>query len=80
MGKVWKSLSEEEQAKYYKEANKERLLHSQQHPDWSPSYNYDKKRVRKRSKASTSIEDRCDGALYLTHSPDAAASCTDCSG
>ncbi|AWP00495.1 putative transcription factor 7-like 1-like [Scophthalmus maximus] len=36
----WKSLSKEEQARYYEEANKERLLHAEQFPEWSSRNNY----------------------------------------
>ncbi|AWP00497.1 putative lymphoid enhancer-binding factor 1-like [Scophthalmus maximus] len=51
LGQRWKSLTKEEQAKYYEEANKERLHHAEQFPEWSSSNNYGKKRKRIRRKA-----------------------------
>ncbi|XP_035481781.1 uncharacterized protein LOC118300950 isoform X2 [Scophthalmus maximus] len=50
LGQRWKSLSKEEQARYYEEANKERLLHAEQFPEWSSRNNYGKKRKRIRTK------------------------------
>ncbi|KAM7367952.1 hypothetical protein PAMP_014214 [Pampus punctatissimus] len=41
LGQRWKSLSEEEQAKYFDQANKERRSHAQRHPDWSSINNYE---------------------------------------
>ncbi|KAL7404400.1 hypothetical protein ABVT39_014206 [Epinephelus coioides] len=49
---AWKSLTEEQQAKYFSQAKTERLLHSQQHPEWSTQDNYGKRRKTQRSKAS----------------------------
>ncbi|XP_037639655.1 lymphoid enhancer-binding factor 1-like [Sebastes umbrosus] len=57
LGQRWKSLSKEEQAKYYEGADKERQLHSQRHPDWSSSNTYGKKRQRERSKTPQKAED-----------------------
>ncbi|XP_061781936.1 transcription factor 7-like 1-A isoform X2 [Nerophis lumbriciformis] len=48
LGKMWHLLPEEEKAKYYVLAEKEKRLHSQQHPDWSCRHNYGKKRYNKR--------------------------------
>ncbi|XP_037630484.1 transcription factor 7-like [Sebastes umbrosus] len=56
LGETWKSLSKEEQAKYYEEAYKERCLHEQQHPNWTTSNNYGQKRKRDRSKAARMAE------------------------
>ncbi|XP_030613331.1 transcription factor 7-like 1-B [Archocentrus centrarchus] len=42
----WKSLSKDQQDKYYEQANEEKMLHSQQHPGWSTKDNYGKKRMR----------------------------------
>uniref|UniRef100_A0A3Q0R9X3 HMG box domain-containing protein n=1 Tax=Amphilophus citrinellus TaxID=61819 RepID=A0A3Q0R9X3_AMPCI len=54
MGERWKLLSEAEQAKYYEQAEEERLLHAQQHPQWSSKDSYGKKRRRiRRSACST---------------------------
>ncbi|XP_034024227.1 uncharacterized protein LOC117508553 isoform X2 [Thalassophryne amazonica] len=50
LGMKWKAMSDEEQAKYYELAQKERILHSQMYPDWSPSDNYAKKKKRTRVK------------------------------
>uniref|UniRef100_A0A3Q0S294 HMG box domain-containing protein n=1 Tax=Amphilophus citrinellus TaxID=61819 RepID=A0A3Q0S294_AMPCI len=35
VGERWKSLSKQEQAKYYHQADQERMCHTQQHPNWS---------------------------------------------
>ncbi|XP_034417820.1 transcription factor 7-like 1-A [Cyclopterus lumpus] len=48
----WKSLSNEEQAKYYQQANGEKRLHAQCHPDWTPGNNYGVKRKKDRSMAA----------------------------
>ncbi|XP_030581924.1 transcription factor 7-like 1-B [Archocentrus centrarchus] len=53
VGERWKSLSEDQQAKYYKQAEEERMLHAQQHPEWSPKDNYGKKKRVQRSTCST---------------------------
>ncbi|KAL7374158.1 hypothetical protein ABVT39_022960 [Epinephelus coioides] len=53
LGQIWNSLTKEEQAKYYHQAETERVLHAQRHPEWSPSDKYGKKRKRERSKAPT---------------------------
>ncbi|XP_078022867.1 transcription factor 7-like 1 [Epinephelus lanceolatus] len=52
LGQRWKSLTKEQQAKYFSQAKTERLLHSQQHPEWSTQDNYGKRRKTQRSKAS----------------------------
>ncbi|XP_039666080.1 transcription factor 7-like 1-A isoform X2 [Perca fluviatilis] len=55
LGQKWKSLTKEEQAKYYDKAEEERRLHAQRHPEWTPKDNYGKKRKRQRRvKASAS--------------------------
>lgn len=36
----WKSLPSSEKEKYYKESEKQKLLHKEQNPDWSPKDNY----------------------------------------
>jgi len=36
----WKSLSEDEQAKYYQQADVQKRLHAQCHPDWTSGNNY----------------------------------------
>ncbi|XP_040920967.1 transcription factor 7-like 2 [Toxotes jaculatrix] len=56
LGQRWNSLSKEEQAKYYVEAEKERRLHAQQFPEWSSRDNYGRKRKRQRSRAPTRAE------------------------
>ncbi|XP_019739136.1 transcription factor 7-like [Hippocampus comes] len=50
VGQMWKSLSKKQQRKYYELADAAKLLHSQQHPDWSCTENYGKKRKRQRVK------------------------------
>ncbi|XP_028274270.1 transcription factor 7-like 1-B [Parambassis ranga] len=54
LGQRWHSLKKEDQAKYYDMARKERLLHSELHPNWSARDNYGKKKKRKR---------KCDAQL-----------------
>ncbi|XP_061823753.1 uncharacterized protein [Nerophis lumbriciformis] len=53
VGQMWKSLSKRQQRKYYELAEAQRLLHAQQHPEWSCTENYGKKRKRQRSKCNT---------------------------
>ncbi|XP_030262102.1 transcription factor 7-like 1-B [Sparus aurata] len=40
LGQRWKSLSAEERAVYYQQAQREKELHAQQHPGWSVRQNY----------------------------------------
>ncbi|GLD73790.1 transcription factor 7-like 1-B isoform X1 [Lates japonicus] len=56
LGQRWQALSKEEQAKYFEEADRERRLHEQRYPDWSPRDNYGKKKKRTRTKDSTRAE------------------------
>ncbi|GLD56851.1 transcription factor 7-like 1 isoform X1 [Lates japonicus] len=56
LGQRWQALSKEEQAKYFEEADRERRLHEQLYPDWSPKDNYGKKKKRIRTKDSTLAE------------------------
>ncbi|XP_040920968.1 uncharacterized protein LOC121200007 [Toxotes jaculatrix] len=70
LGQRWNSLSKEEQAKYYVEAEKERRLHAQQFPEWSSRDNYGRKRKRQRSRAPTRAEDSLiglTGEIHCTH-------------
>ncbi|XP_068597232.1 lymphoid enhancer-binding factor 1-like [Brachionichthys hirsutus] len=48
LGRQWKSLSPEEQKRYYAQADREKLLHQQQHPEWTGKNNYGKKMKRER--------------------------------
>ncbi|XP_029697826.1 lymphoid enhancer-binding factor 1-like isoform X2 [Takifugu rubripes] len=50
LGSVWKSLSREEQQKYFEEAEKQRILHQQQYPGWSTRDNYGKMRGKTHKK------------------------------
>ncbi|XP_061537941.1 transcription factor 7-like 1-C isoform X1 [Phycodurus eques] len=50
LGKMWHLLPDKEKAKYYEQAEEERKLHAQQHPDWSCRHNYGKKRYNKRTR------------------------------
>ncbi|XP_061667147.1 transcription factor 7-like 2 isoform X2 [Syngnathoides biaculeatus] len=62
VGQMWKSLSKTEQRKYFELADAAKLLHTQQHPDWSCTENYGKKRKRQRVKVNcNSQEDSCQG-------------------
>ncbi len=36
----WRSLTQEQQAKYYEQADEEKRLHKQTYPDWTPQDNY----------------------------------------
>ncbi|XP_069388913.1 protein capicua homolog [Paralichthys olivaceus] len=56
IGQRWKSLSKEEQTKYYERADFERQLHNQLFPEWSNSDNYGKKRRRIRRKCLSTAE------------------------
>ncbi|XP_077586009.1 protein capicua homolog [Stigmatopora nigra] len=49
LGRMWKSLSEKEQEKYYQLADAEKRLHTQLHPNWSCTDNYGRKRRKQRS-------------------------------
>nr|XP_057918277.1 transcription factor 7-like 1-C isoform X1 [Doryrhamphus excisus] len=53
VGQMWKSLTKRQQRKYYELADAEKLLHAQQHPEWSCTENYGKKRKRQRNKVNT---------------------------
>ncbi|MEQ2305250.1 hypothetical protein AMECASPLE_035853 [Ameca splendens] len=59
VGEKWKSLSEEQKAKYYDQARVEKQLHEQQHPEWSNTDNYGKKRKRIRQKNTESSSKAC---------------------
>ncbi|XP_062257643.1 transcription factor 7-like 1-A isoform X5 [Platichthys flesus] len=50
IGYKWKSLSKDEQAKYYEDAEREKRRHSQAFPDWSAGDNYAKRMKRIRRK------------------------------
>ncbi|XP_053731714.1 uncharacterized protein LOC128765200 [Synchiropus splendidus] len=50
LGQKWKSLSKQEQAQYFEQANSVRRHHEQEHPEWSYRDNYGQKRKRDRRK------------------------------
>uniref|UniRef100_A0A3Q2XYE5 HMG box domain-containing protein n=1 Tax=Hippocampus comes TaxID=109280 RepID=A0A3Q2XYE5_HIPCM len=50
LGKMWHLLPDKEKAKYYEQAEEERRLHAQQHPDWSCRHNYVSGKTAKREK------------------------------
>ncbi|XP_061562299.1 transcription factor 7-like 2 [Phycodurus eques] len=52
VGQMWKSLPKTEQRRYFELADAAKLLHTQQHPDWSCTENYGKKRKRQRVKVN----------------------------
>ncbi|KAE8280034.1 Transcription factor 7-like 1-A HMG box transcription factor 3-A [Larimichthys crocea] len=54
LGQRWKSLTVEEKDKYYKQAQKEKELHAQQHPEWTNKNNYGKKKKRVRCQRNAS--------------------------
>ncbi|XP_077449014.1 uncharacterized protein LOC144068389 [Stigmatopora argus] len=51
LGGMWNSLPQQDQAKYYEEADVERRRHAQLYPNWSMCDNYGKKRKRMRGNA-----------------------------
>ncbi|XP_077586773.1 uncharacterized protein LOC144205989 [Stigmatopora nigra] len=53
LGRMWKSMPKKLQAKYYQQAEEHKILHGLQHPDWSCTENYGKKRKRDRSRHPT---------------------------
>lgn len=53
VGERWKSLSKDQQAKYFNQAETERCHHATEHPDWSVKENYGKKRKRTRHLTSS---------------------------
>ncbi|XP_054652458.1 protein pangolin-like isoform X2 [Dunckerocampus dactyliophorus] len=71
LGKMWKSLPKKLQAKYYQQAEEHKLIHSLQHPNWSCTENYGKKRKRDRGKQSAGVsvttEDLEDGPYCHYH-------------
>ncbi|XP_057677279.1 transcription factor 7-like 1-A [Corythoichthys intestinalis] len=52
LGGMWNSLPQQDQAKYYEEADVERRRHAQLYPNWSMCDNYGKKRKRMRGNAA----------------------------
>ncbi|XP_024113810.1 transcription factor SOX-30 isoform X2 [Oryzias melastigma] len=56
LGEKWSVLSEEQKAKYFNQADEEKRLHAQQHPDWSSSDNYGKKKRISRKGAPSRIQ------------------------
>ncbi|XP_076842347.1 lymphoid enhancer-binding factor 1-like [Brachyhypopomus gauderio] len=57
LGKKWRAMPQEEQAKYYELARKEKQRHTQLYPGWSAKENYGKRKRRKQEKVQESIED-----------------------
>uniref|UniRef100_A0A669AWH3 Transcription factor 7-like 1-B n=1 Tax=Oreochromis niloticus TaxID=8128 RepID=A0A669AWH3_ORENI len=53
VGKRWRSLSKDQQAKYFDQAETESCRHATEHPDWSTKENYGKKRKRTRNRTSS---------------------------
>ncbi|XP_072228516.1 transcription factor 7-like 1-B [Leuresthes tenuis] len=45
-GEMWRSLTKEQQSKYYHQAQVEKRLHKQGNPEWSCKNNYGKRRNR----------------------------------
>ncbi|KAK2884764.1 hypothetical protein Q8A73_021238 [Channa argus] len=56
LGQRWASLSQEDKAKYFEQAEEERLLHARHNPGWSSSDNYGKKRKKPRRKLPSAAE------------------------
>uniref|UniRef100_A0AAX7UVU8 HMG box domain-containing protein n=1 Tax=Astatotilapia calliptera TaxID=8154 RepID=A0AAX7UVU8_ASTCA len=58
VGQRWKSLSNDQKARYFKQAETERQNHAKEHPAWSTKENYGKKRKRIRlRKESASVHE-----------------------
>ncbi|XP_019946697.2 transcription factor 7-like [Paralichthys olivaceus] len=55
IGKRWRSMTQEEQKKYYESAQWEKQLHSQLFPEWSAGDNYGQKKKRIRRKGPAVI-------------------------
>ncbi|KAM8725480.1 transcription factor 7-like [Acanthopagrus schlegelii] len=66
LGQRWKSLSAEEQAVYYQQAQREKELHAQQHPGWSVSQNYGKKRKGRSRRAPKASKRPCVSLVAST--------------
>ncbi|XP_029697370.1 transcription factor 7-like 1-B [Takifugu rubripes] len=56
LGQKWKALPKEEQTQYYIEAEKQKLLHSLNHPDWTCRDNYGIYKARRRTPRTTVSE------------------------
>ncbi|KAM8834557.1 lymphoid enhancer-binding factor 1-like [Synchiropus picturatus] len=50
LGRMWKSMTSEQQHRCYLLAAKERRKHEERHPNWSSKDNYGRKVKRKRRK------------------------------
>ncbi|XP_034561850.1 lymphoid enhancer-binding factor 1-like isoform X2 [Notolabrus celidotus] len=57
LGAVWKSMTNEEKAKYYTQADEERRLHALKYPEWSNLDSYGKKRKRVRRRGTSTAKD-----------------------
>ncbi|XP_030579246.1 transcription factor 7-like 1-B [Archocentrus centrarchus] len=55
VGERWKSLTKDQQEEYYKQAEEQRILHAQQHREWSPKDNYGKKRRKVRCSTCSTV-------------------------
>ncbi|KAM9772859.1 uncharacterized protein ACBT44_002749 [Syngnathus typhle] len=69
VGQMWKSLTKKQQRKYYELADAAKLIHTQQHPDWSCTENYGKKRKRQR----VNVKDNGQEDTFQDARPDAAS-------
>ncbi|XP_034048618.1 nucleolar transcription factor 1-like isoform X2 [Thalassophryne amazonica] len=63
LGEKWRSMTKEQQDKYYDQAEEEKRLHYQLHPDWSFKDRYGLKRQRKRIRPSTNIQEHSEDLL-----------------
>ncbi|XP_019204488.1 transcription factor 7-like 1 isoform X3 [Oreochromis niloticus] len=57
VGKRWRALSKDQQAKYFDQAETESCRHATEHPDWSTKENYGKKRKRTRNRTSSTASE-----------------------
>ncbi|XP_051929158.1 transcription factor 7-like 1 isoform X2 [Hippocampus zosterae] len=65
MGQMWKSLSLEQQQKYYEESERLNRIHASTYPGWSCSDNYGKKKKRVWGSAATGFNNRSTPAPEL---------------
>uniref|UniRef100_A0A3Q3DJ81 Transcription factor 7-like n=1 Tax=Hippocampus comes TaxID=109280 RepID=A0A3Q3DJ81_HIPCM len=76
MGQMWKSLSLEQQEKYYEESERLTVIHASTYPGWSCRDNYGKKKKRVWRSAATGFNNRSTPAPVLpalVHAPSASS-------
>ncbi|XP_061540710.1 transcription factor 7-like 1 isoform X2 [Phycodurus eques] len=69
LGKMWKSLTLEEQLKYFQESERLSQIHASMYPDWTCRDNYGKKKKRMWGSAATRLNGLTMSAPELPHAP-----------